>query len=270
MHSPFPGMDPYLEGELWSTFHAQFAIEIAHALNPSLAPRYVAFPEKYQNTVGAQEIGITFDREARIPDVAVSRSGKNSRHAGGAAGAGTALARPLQLDTVVTIPVNHVWIKILDLKQRLLVTAIEFLSPANKRGPSRRKYLRRRNSFLLSQTHFMEIDLLRTGHRVPMVGPLPEAAYFVFLSRAKHRPATQVWPIGLDACLPTVPIPLLAPDKDAELELQQVFNRVYDLGSFGHAIDYRDEPDVRLPPDWASWADRLLRAAGKRPRGRRK
>src|SRR5687767_12547519 len=27
MPSPFPRMDPYLEGELWTNFHTQFAVE---------------------------------------------------------------------------------------------------------------------------------------------------------------------------------------------------------------------------------------------------
>jgi Protein of unknown function (DUF4058) len=47
MPSPFPGMDPYLEGVLWTNFHTQLAVGIAQELNPRLAPRYVAVTEKY-------------------------------------------------------------------------------------------------------------------------------------------------------------------------------------------------------------------------------
>ena len=32
MPSPFPGMDPYLEGALWTTFHFAFAAEIVWPL----------------------------------------------------------------------------------------------------------------------------------------------------------------------------------------------------------------------------------------------
>src|SRR5438067_1506203 len=71
MPSPFPGMDPYLEGELWGTFHSQLAVKIAHALNPHLAPKYVAFPEKYHNAAAPEEIGITLGAEPVFPDVAV-------------------------------------------------------------------------------------------------------------------------------------------------------------------------------------------------------
>lgn len=46
MPSPFPGMDPYLEGEEWVSFHAKFAVEIARQLSPKLRPRYVARAER--------------------------------------------------------------------------------------------------------------------------------------------------------------------------------------------------------------------------------
>lgn len=266
MPSPFPGMDPYLEGELWSSFHAEFAVTIAHALNPLLTPRYIALPEKYQETVAPQEIGIAFESEARYPDVAVARTEDKKRKALEAA---AVLAAPLMLDTVVAIPVNHSWIKIIDRRNRRLVTAIEFMSPANKHGHGRKKYLRRRTSFLMSSAHLMEIDLLRSGQRVPMVAPLPEAAYFVFLCRSGQRPATQIWPVALDKPLPAVPVPLLPGDTDISLDLQRVFTQVYDLGAFQYVIDYREDPEVTLSPDWASWCDHQLREAGKRRRARR-
>ena len=42
MPSPFPGMDPYLEGTYWMTFHTQMIAEIARQLAPKLRPRYLA------------------------------------------------------------------------------------------------------------------------------------------------------------------------------------------------------------------------------------
>jgi len=41
MPSPFPGMDPYFEGDLWQTFHTELGVEVAHQLTPKLAPRYI-------------------------------------------------------------------------------------------------------------------------------------------------------------------------------------------------------------------------------------
>lgn len=51
MPSPFPGMDPYLEGSTWMNFHGQLCAEIARQLTPKLRPRYVALlnePESFR------------------------------------------------------------------------------------------------------------------------------------------------------------------------------------------------------------------------------
>ncbi len=42
MPSPFPGMDPYLEGSLWPSVHFQLCSEIVRQLAPKLRTRYLA------------------------------------------------------------------------------------------------------------------------------------------------------------------------------------------------------------------------------------
>jgi Protein of unknown function (DUF4058) len=42
MPSPFPGMDPYLEGSFWMSVHTPLAVEIARQLSRRLSPCYVA------------------------------------------------------------------------------------------------------------------------------------------------------------------------------------------------------------------------------------
>ncbi|MBC8114630.1 MAG: DUF4058 family protein [Candidatus Saccharimonas sp.] len=43
MPSPFPGMDPYMEGKRWwEVFHTAFVIGMMDALNCRLSPKYVA------------------------------------------------------------------------------------------------------------------------------------------------------------------------------------------------------------------------------------
>ncbi len=69
-----------------------------------------------------------------------------------------------------------------------LVTVIELLSPTNKySGPDREQYLARRRDLLASAVHFVEIDLLRGGPRMPMED-LPECDYCVLVSRVETRP----------------------------------------------------------------------------------
>jgi hypothetical protein len=154
--------------------------------------------------------------------------------------------------------IPHVSVEIRDTSQRQLATAIEILSPTNKRGEGRREYLTKRQRILLSDVHLMEIDLLRAGERVPMQQALPRQPYFVFLSRAEERPLTDVWPIALCEPLPSVPVPLLAGDADIWLDLQAAFTAAYDLPGYDLIVDYSQPPDVPLTPEEAVWAEAHL------------
>ena len=188
MASPFPGMDPYLEGDDWTSFLTYLATEIARQLTPLLRPRYVALPEKRFDVVEEGSLAI----ESMDPDVGV---------AGAASAAGESaapmVAAPYLLRTVMEERAPHTWIEIRDRAERRLVTTIEILSPWNKRGSGRDEYLDKRRKLRHSASHLVEIDLLRGGRRLPMRDPLPPASYYVFVSRAEARPVVEVWPVAL-------------------------------------------------------------------------
>jgi hypothetical protein len=65
--SPFPGMDPYLEGYLWPDVHSALAHTIRQQLAPQIQPKYVARLEisVIEDQSPAAEIGIMY------PDVEV-------------------------------------------------------------------------------------------------------------------------------------------------------------------------------------------------------
>lgn len=115
---------------------------------------------------------------------------------------------------------------------------------------------------LNSTAHLLEIDLLPQGQRIPMRDPLPDAPYFIFLGRSEVRPVTDVGPVYFDQSLPVLPVPLLAEDPDALLDLQQAFSTVYDVCSYDLIIDYAQPPEVPMPPEAAVWAEERLRAGG--------
>ncbi len=46
MPSPFPGMDPYLEGGSWPSFHLLFIAEVLGVLSPRIRPKYIVEAER--------------------------------------------------------------------------------------------------------------------------------------------------------------------------------------------------------------------------------
>jgi hypothetical protein len=250
-------MDPYLEGDLWTSIHSQLAAEIARQLAPKIAPRYVARTERRFIIAGPDDLE---DAEISIyTDVGVRTAKARPRAKGTTVGA--VLEAPVVIPTLMAEKAPHYRVEVRDAKRRTLVTAIEILSPFNKRGRGRSEYLQERDALLTSSSHLLEIDLLRKGRRLPMRRKLPEAEYYVFLSRAGHRPMTGVWAVHLQDRLPEVPVPLLKGDPDAVLDLQQALDNVYDSLRYDLEIDYRRPPDVPFSKAQAARAAMFLRGA---------
>jgi hypothetical protein len=253
-------MDPYLEGAQWMSVHSALSVEIARQLTPLLPERYVARPnERIVVTMPEGDDDVTISESSIYPDAFISDIGSPQS---GTTGTGLALApSPLRVATVMPELVPHVTVEITDVQNRRLVTAIEVLSPTNKRGEGRVEYLEKRGRALRSHVHLVEIDLLRSGQRVPMQKPLPPYPYFVLVGRAEKRPMTEVWPIRLDESLPQVPIPLLPQDADAPLDLQRTLTAVYDTFRYDRTLDYAHPPTVPLRSEkTAKWIQERIAA----------
>lgn len=257
MPSPFPGMDPFVEGRAWSPIHFQLNAEIARQLNPQLVPKYIALPA--ERHVMEEEDSVAIATNRFEPDVSVSRFRETETQPRTSA----ILEPPMQLEAEFAAMVRQVTIEIRDIAQRTLVTAIEVLSLTNKIG-GRDEYLTKRRRLLAAGVHLLEIDWLRAGRRMPMRQPLPDCPYFVMLYRSDKLPVADVWPIALDQTLPVVPVPLQPGDADVSLDLQAAFTSVYDQLAYGYAMDYSQSPDVELTPPQSAWVENRLRALGLR------
>ncbi len=252
MGSPFPGMDPFLEGDLWQEFHSTLAGQIRAQLLPKLAPRYVALlAKRYVIDVGA--LGL-FESQPRsfYPDVHVLREVAPPLET---AQGGVLVATRPTIELANAAPVPQLSIEIRDIAERRLVTVIEILSPSNKHGEGAREYARRRYDLLASLTSQLEIDLLRLGQRIELHGAPPPAPYYVYLTRSTNTGTVQVWAVQLPQRLPVVPVPLL--DPDVLLDLQAAVDDCFTLVGYQRLLDYA----APLPPfDEAdrTWvADRL-------------
>lgn len=263
MPSPFPGMDPYLEqSSLWPDVHAGLIAAIRNQLQTQIVPRYIARITPY---IALEQIEITSVRRAVVPDVGIYE-----RETTPAPPAAVAIdAPPLTGTAIMEVPTRYARIEIRAIGDDTLVTAIELLSPANKRPgvDGADAYEKKRQEMFHSGAHFLEIDLLRGGQRPRLArpAPLPDAAYFVFLSRTERWPEIAIWPCALCNPLPTVPVPLRPPDADVALNLTEMVQQVYHNARYDLQVDYRADPPLpALAPDDAAWLDAHLKAAGLR------
>lgn len=259
MPSPFPGMDPYIEqSKLWVDFHNRLADEISAQLNRKIRPDYFARLTLYTTyeVVGISQV----QRQSIRPDVGVLLREQAVRYA-----PQVAVIEKAPVESLVEneVQVDLLSVEIYHTADEVLVTAIEILSPVNKQ-PSHEAYtdyLRKRRELLHSEVHLMEIDLLRAGTRPRLSQPVPPAPYYVMLSRANRRPDVEVWPLQLQAKLP---VPLLAPDSDAPLDLGQAVVAVYERGGYDVQIDdAQPVPPPALPNEETAWVDEHLLALRK-------
>jgi hypothetical protein len=255
MPSPFPGMDPFIEDQEWEDFHSTFNTVIRETLAPGVEPRYIVRIERRVYV----EHGLSDDEQVRWADVSVLWSGGEAPVAAvPSANAGTALA-PVECLLPSPQERRETYLVIREVESMEIVTIIETLSPANKRASSdgRDQYLAKREEILNSRTNLVELDLLRGGKRLPVVG-MPPGDYYAIVSRGHKRPKTDVYSWTLRQALPEIPIPLKKDEPEVLLNLQQVFTTVFDRARYQLSLNYAGSPNVPLSEGDGSWMRQLV------------
>ena len=249
MPSPFPGMDPYLEQPaLWSSFHSRFIVAIANAIEKNLPEQYYVEVETrtYQDD-GTEGVLIG------IPDVSVV-SERPHRAESGASVVATQV-RPQQVLLPMPIKVKERYLEVRDISTHEVITAIELLSPKNKKtGKGRARYEKKRLDILSSASHFIEIDLLRVGDPMPVSGD-HHSTYRILISRSSQRPTADLYGIELWQSLPSLPIPLKAEGESVRVGLQPVLGDVYRQARYATRIDYSLPPSPPLSAAEQEWLD---------------
>lgn len=274
MPSPFPGMDPYLENPaLFPAVHQSLITYLWDELNTKLPPHYVA-------NIGERVFitGIGDHEQPIYPDVFIVQY-PNAGHDGSSeSGVAVAEAPPLVSDepyrvTNLSDERREVFIEIVPIAdESQVITLIEVLSPANKAYGNRghKTYVEKQQSILESDTHLIEIDLLRGGlHTVAVSEESLRVRgvfdYRVCLHRASASSQFDVWAFTVRQRFPRFAIPLGPEDADLVVDLQTLFNRCYDAGNFARRINYQNEPPMPWRATDTAWADAILREKGLRP-----
>ena len=253
MPSPFPGMDPYIEAGSWSDFHAATISEMRRVLNRLLPEGYAARVE--QRVYVDDEPPISGVRDV-APDAIIYEAfsaGHTTTVEGQAATQSQTVVWPMPVER------RETWLEVRDAGHSHIVSLIELLSPSNKRRGSRgyRGYIRKRRRVLESQTHFIEIDLLRGSGSVWPGPAKPEADYYAAVSRADLRPKVELYSWLLRESLPAIAIPLKRGTPDVVLNLQEVLNTVYDDGRYESTL-YETPLNPPLSDADEAWVRPLL------------
>jgi hypothetical protein len=275
MKSPFPGMDPYLERYWGDVHHAVVTYArdwLQSRLPGDLRARmqervYIELPDSRRGEY-YPDVRVV-DRPARTAGAsratAVAEPATSVETANGGVPPGEPLVIHLDIE-----PVTEGYVEIIDVKSgHRVVTAIEVLSPTNKRdGEGKRLYLQKRRDLQSAGVNTVEIDLLRGGERVLIVSPelIPPSHrtdYQICVWRAPYPNRVEVYRAPLRERLPAIRVPLRAADEDVPLDLQVLIEQCYKNGGYDD-IDYHAAPAPPFSGDDIRWAEALLREHGRR------
>jgi hypothetical protein len=97
-----------------------------------------------------------------------------------------------------------------------------------------------------------------------LIPPAHRTPYQVCVSRGWQPQRAEIYAVPLRERLPSIKIPLRETDADVPLDLQALIDQCYRNGGYDDDLDYKVDPEPRLDPDDARWADELLRGQGRR------
>lgn len=257
MKSPFPGMDPYLEKH-WGDVHARLIVYMCDQINEQL-------PSGLQARVEESLMVDADDYSRRVyPDVKVAER-SDQDHVPRPTSSTVAVAEPYVI-LLQDEPRIQRHVEIIDRNSgNRVVTAIELLSPANKRTlEGRRSYQGKQRDYLEAGINLVEIDLVREGEFVLAVPPslLPlhcQTPYLVCIRRALQPKQAFIIPIPLQLPLPAIPIPLREQDPDISIELQPLLDACYRRGRYD-SLDYDQPCPVRFSEADRRWMERQLKS----------
>lgn len=258
LKAPFPGMDPWLEHpSLWGDVHFRLIAALASYLSKLLAPHYyVAVGTHTYITTASQAPAL------RVPDVAIVETKSGGIVQATNPTREVAIAEPLIVEVALAETVEEAYLEIREPTTGDVITAIEVLSPLNKRpGAGREKYLRKRLEIFTTYTHLVEIDLLRAWPPMPVTGPAPTSHYRILVRRGEEGSQARLYPFNLPDHIPCFLLPLQAGDTEPVIDLGQLLHQIYQEASYRQRLNYALPPLPALSATEQQWANQILKMA---------
>ena len=248
-------MDPFIEGQDWQDFHSRFINSLSDVLVMLVRPHYVVRVERRVYV----EHDVDQPPRPLRPDLAVLQRQDASFESGTGPETATVIA-PVECTLPMPEQVSELFLTIRQRETLRVITVIELLSPSNKRigSDGRREYLAKREAVLGSPAHLVELDLLRGGHRMPTLEPLPLGEYFAIVSCVGRRPRADAYAWTLHQPLPAIPVPLAGGDSAVRVDLQAAFSSAYDRAGYDYSLRYDQVPVPPLADADAAWASEKL------------
>jgi Protein of unknown function (DUF4058) len=224
-------MDPYLEHPaLWPDVHNRLIAALADDLSERVAPRYYVGLERRTYLLKADDLAVAPASDA--PVVAQRLA--------------TTSTLVLEVDVPMQDEVSENFLEIHEVKTGKLITIVELLSPVNKLYRQEREdYERKRGYVFRSSTNLVEIDLLRAGEPMPVIGAPVKSDYRILVSRGTQRPRASLIAFMLRQPIPVFTLPLLPDDAEPEVALNRIVHDLYRRARFDLRLDYTQPP---VPP----------------------
>jgi hypothetical protein len=268
MPSPFPGMDPWLEGPgVFPDLHSSFAIYLRAALAKAL-------PRPFFAAISTRIYMEESDRRTE-PDVDVLTPTNGAPVATATTGTAVATRRRANVFDIPVLPwpdeeitESFIEIRTTDGGDRL-ITSVEILSPTNKKrgATGRGLYLAKQQEMRQLGVNLLEIDLLRAGAHATMATlaemrrQVGQYEYHVCVTKVAADNC-QVVPIRLVEPLPTIDVPLTSEAGTVATDLQLVLDRCYDEADYSRRLHYDQPCNPPLTPEQQTWAEGILREKG--------
>lgn len=235
---------------MWTDVHNSLIAAIGDAIVPEVAPDYYVGLERRAYLlkpddivfVGRADLAIITDKSPVTTPATSSFNGV------------------MTVEVPMTDEIGEDYLEIHEVKSGKLITLIEVLSPTNKISrEGREQYMQKRSQILPARTNLIEIDLLRSGEPMPVVGRTVSTDYRTLISRGHQRPKAQLYGFGVRRSILEFPLPTLPHETEPQVDLNTILHDLYIRARFDLRLDYSQQPLPPLAEDDAAWAQALIR-----------